>query len=79
MTPPNQVLQLIDRFERNRSVRNLSEYKRPSLLSLYENHPSAMPHPGRRASHRAKSAQSLGRVQLLQIYEGLDIVLEYIL
>ena len=29
MTPPNQVLQLIERFERERSVRNLSEYKRP--------------------------------------------------
>ncbi len=29
MTPPKQVLQLIERSVRERSVRNLSEYKRP--------------------------------------------------
>jgi hypothetical protein len=29
MTPPNQVLQLIERFERERSERYLSKYKRP--------------------------------------------------
>ena len=29
MTPPNQVLQLIERSERERFEHNLSEYKRP--------------------------------------------------